>query len=73
MYKIVNGVGGVNSEQWFKWPKMHGRPGDQENGSYEYSDPSQAGDKEKLFLSQSAGCMEQCPRQEKAGKDCLGF
>jgi hypothetical protein len=32
---------------------------DKENGSYEYSDPSsQAGDKEKFFLSQSAGCLE---------------
>jgi hypothetical protein len=24
-------------------------------------------------LSQSAGCLEQCPRRDKAGKDCPGF
>ncbi len=51
VYKIVNGVGGVNSEQWFKMA---------ENArETRITDPSsQAGNKETLFLSQSAGCLE---------------
>ena len=71
VYKIVNGVGGVNSEQC---QNVRECEGDQENGSNEYSDPSgQAGGKEKLFLPQSAGGLEQRPRRNPAGKDCPGF
>ncbi len=70
VYKVVNGIG-VNSEQWFK---MAENARETRRTGYEHSDPSsQAGDKEKRFLSQSAGSLEQCPRRDITGKDCPGF
>ncbi len=71
VYKIGNGVGGVNSEQWFKMAENVRET--------RRTDPTniriQAARLEvrRNFFSHSAGGLEQRPRRNSAGKDCPGF
>jgi hypothetical protein len=72
VYKIVNGVGGVNSDQWFKMAE-NARETRRTDPTNIRTQTARLEIRRNFFLPQSAGSLEQRPRRNKAGKDCPGF